>query len=164
MFGITFGKHSAAGRVASGAGVSRYSPRDRITHPRDIFKMPKESIDTLVSELTHEEEWRRMRATAACLAGGPRAVQALIAGLADRGCPLRAEAAAMLSRIKDPAAGLALVGLIRDPEETVRQAAFAALEQMAGNLDDETAAGSGAQSPRVRPTKMCGTGVRQLWA
>ena len=40
--------------------------------------MAKETIETLVLELTHEEEWRRMRATAACLAGGPRAVHALI--------------------------------------------------------------------------------------
>jgi HEAT repeat protein len=103
--------------------------------------MSKESIDTLVSELTHEEEWRRMRATAACLAGGPRAVHALTQALQTGDVPLRVEAAGMLSRIKDPAAGVALVALIRDPEETVRQAAFAALEQMAGNLDDDTAAG-----------------------
>ena len=103
--------------------------------------MSKESIDTLVSELTHEEEWRRMRATAACLAGGPRAVHALTQALQTGDVPLRVEAAAMLSRIKDPAAGVALVELIRDPEETVRQAAFTALEQMAGNLDDDTAAG-----------------------
>lgn len=82
-----------------------------------------------------------MRATAACLAGGPRAVHALTQALQTGDVPLRVEAAAMLSRIKDPAAGVALVTLIRDPEATVRQAAFAALEQMAGNLDDETAAG-----------------------
>ena len=30
--------------------------------------MPKETIETLVSELVHEEDWRRMRATAACVA------------------------------------------------------------------------------------------------
>lgn len=82
-----------------------------------------------------------MRATAACLAGGPRAVHALTQALQTGDVPLRVEAAAMLSRIKDPAAGVALVELIRDPEETVRQAAFTALEQMAGNLDDDTAAG-----------------------
>ena len=46
--------------------------------------MAKESIETLVSELVHEEDWRRMRATAACLSGGPRAVQALIHALDDR--------------------------------------------------------------------------------
>ena len=103
--------------------------------------MSKETIETLVSELTHEEEWRRMRATAACLAGGPRAVQALTQALESGDVALRVEAAAMLSRIKDPAAGVSLVGLLRDSEETVRQAAFSALEQMAGNLDDETAAG-----------------------
>ena len=43
--------------------------------------MPKETIETLVSELIHEEDWRRMRATAACVAGGPRSVQALIEAL-----------------------------------------------------------------------------------
>ena len=71
--------------------------------------MSKESIDTLVSELTHEEEWRRMRATAACLAGGPRAVQALTQALESGDVALRVEAAAMLSLINDPAAGLSLV-------------------------------------------------------
>ena len=54
--------------------------------------------------------------------GSPRLDQALQTG----DVPLRVEAAAMLSRIKDPAAGVALVELIRDPEETVRQAAFTA--------------------------------------
>lgn len=81
-----------------------------------------------------------MRATAACLAGGPRAVRALTHALATGDATLRVEAAGMLSRIKDPAAGVALVGLLRDSEETVRHAAFAAIEQMAGNVDDETAA------------------------
>ncbi len=103
--------------------------------------MPKETLDTLVSELTHEEEWRRMRATAACLAGGPRAVQALTHALETGAVPLRVEAAGMLARIKDPAAGVSLVGLLRDADETVRQAGFIALEQMAGVLNDATAAG-----------------------
>ncbi|GMV50345.1 MAG: HEAT repeat protein [Nitrospira sp. OLB3] len=103
--------------------------------------MPKETIETLVSELTHEEEWRRMRATAACLAGGPRAVRALTGVLRAGDGPLRVEAAAMLSRIKDPAAGPALVGLLGDTDDAVRRAGFAALEQMAGVLNDETAAG-----------------------
>ena len=103
--------------------------------------MPKESIETLVSELTHEEEWRRMRATAACLAGGPVAVRALIRALETGDGPLRAEAAAMLARIKDPAAGMALVGSLKDSDEAVRKAGFAALEQMAGVLNGETAAG-----------------------
>ena len=123
--------------------------------------MSKESIDTLVSELTHEEEWRRMRATAACLAGGPRAVRALTQALATGDAPLRVEAAGMLSRIKDPAAGLSLVGLLRDPEETVRQAAFAAIEQMAGNLDDETAAGL-VRNLHESPDEDVRSRVRQL--
>jgi HEAT repeat protein len=42
--------------------------------------------------------------------------------------------------MKDPAAGVTLVRLLDDPEETVRQAGAAALEQMAGVLDADTAA------------------------
>jgi HEAT repeat protein len=102
--------------------------------------MSKETIETLVSELVHEEDWRRMRATAACLAGGPKAVQALVE-LLHTGTPdLKREAAAMLARIKDPHAGVALVGLLEDEDETVRKSGAAALEQMAGVLDTETAA------------------------
>ncbi len=103
--------------------------------------MPKETIETLVSELTHEEEWRRMRATAACLAGGPVAVRTLVKALDTGDAALRAEAASMLARIKDPAAGVPLVGTLKDVDEAVRKAGFAALEQMAGILDGETAAG-----------------------
>ena len=66
-----------------------------------------------------------------------------------------------VSRIKDPAAGLSLVGLLRDPEETVRQAAFAAIEQMAGNLDDETAAGL-VRNLHESPDEDVQTRVRQL--
>ena len=101
--------------------------------------MPKESIETLVSELIHEEDWRRMRATAACVAGGPRAVLALIHALQAGSPGLKKEAAAMLARIKDPQAGVALVGLLEDRDPTVRQAGATALEQMAGILDAETA-------------------------
>ena len=43
--------------------------------------MPKESLETLIPELVHEEDWRRMRATSACLAGGPKAVDGLIHAL-----------------------------------------------------------------------------------
>ena len=50
--------------------------------------MSKETIETLVLELVHEEEWRRMRATAACLAGGPRAVRALVQVLGSGPAPL----------------------------------------------------------------------------
>ncbi|WP_447974904.1 HEAT repeat domain-containing protein [Nitrospira sp. Kam-Ns4a] len=101
--------------------------------------MPKESLETLIAELVHEEDWRRMRATAACLAGGPKAVAGLIQAL-DRGSPaLKVEIAGMLARIKDPRAGVALVGLLKDEEPAVRKAAAAALEQMAGILDDSAA-------------------------
>ena len=102
--------------------------------------MPKESIETLVSELVHEEDWRRMRATVACLSGGPRAVHALIQAL-QTGLPaLKAEAAAMLARVNDPQAGVPLVDLLRDEDEGVRKAGAAALEHLAGVLDETTAA------------------------
>jgi HEAT repeat protein len=102
--------------------------------------MPKETIETLISELVHEEDWRRMRATAACLSGGPRAVQALIRAM-QTGLPaLKAEVAAMLARVNDPHAGVPLVGLLRDEDEAVRKAGATALEHMAGVLDEKTAA------------------------
>lgn len=111
--------------------------------------MSKETIETLVSELTHEEDWRRMRATAACLSGGPKAVQALT-GLLRHGTPdLKREAAAMLARIKDPHAGVALVGLLEDADESVRKAGASALEQMAGILDTETATALVALLPKT---------------
>ena len=111
--------------------------------------MSKESIETLVAELVHEEDWRRMRATAACLAGGPRAVQALV-GVLRSGTPeLKREAAAMLARIKDPQAGVALVELLEDTEEAVRKAGAMALEQMAGVLDVDTASALVALLPRT---------------
>jgi len=112
--------------------------------------MSKESIETLVAELIHEEDWRRMRATAACLAGGPRAVQALVEVLRSGTPELKREAAAMLARIKDPQAGVALVGLLEDGEEAVRKAGATALEQMAGVLDAETASALVALLPRTQ--------------
>lgn len=112
--------------------------------------MSKETIETLVSELIHEEDWRRMRATAACVAGGPRAVQALIGALHSGSTDLKREAAAMLARVKDPHAGVALVGLLEDKDETVRKAGAQALEQMAGVLDTETASALVALLPRVQ--------------
>ncbi|HEX5645641.1 MAG TPA: HEAT repeat domain-containing protein, partial [Nitrospira sp.] len=112
--------------------------------------MPKETIETLVSELIHEEDWRRMRATAACVAGGPRAVQALI-GAVRAGTPdLKKEAAAMLARIKDPHAGVALVGLLEHEDEAVRKAGATALEQMAGVLDTDTASALVALLPTTQ--------------
>jgi len=111
--------------------------------------MSKESIDTLVAELVHEEDWRRMRATAACLAGGPKAVQALIHVLHSGPPDLKREAAAMLARIKDPHAGVALVGLLEDDDETVRKSGATALEQMAGVLDTDTASALVALLPKA---------------
>ena len=111
--------------------------------------MSKETIETLVAELVHEEDWRRMRATAACLAGGPRAVQALIEVLCSGTSDLKREAAAMLARIKDPHAGVALVGLLEDHDEGVRRAGATALEQMAGVLDPDTAAALVALLPKT---------------
>ena len=81
--------------------------------------MPKETIETLIAELVHEEDWRRMRATAACLSGGPRAVQALVHELEAGSPALKAEVAAMLARVTDPQAGVPLVGLLRDEDEAV---------------------------------------------
>jgi HEAT repeat protein len=111
--------------------------------------MSKETIETLVTELVHEEDWRRMRATAACLAGGPRAVQALVEVLRSGSTDLKREAAAMLARIKDPHAGVALVGLLEDGDETVRKSGATALEQMAGVLDTETASALVALLPKA---------------
>lgn len=81
-----------------------------------------------------------MRATAACLSGGPRAVQALVEVLATGAPALKAEAAAMLARVNDPQAGVPLVGLLRDEDAAVRKAGASALEHMAGVLDETTAA------------------------
>ena len=100
-------------------------------------------------ELVHEEDWRRMRATAACLAGGPRAVQALVDVLRSGSSDLKREAAAMLARIKDPHAGVALVGLLEDGDEAVRKSGATALEQMAGVLDTETASALVALLPKT---------------
>src|SRR5574337_625241 len=112
--------------------------------------MPKETIETLVSELVHEEDWRRMRATAACVAGGPRAVQALVDALHSGTAELKKEAAAMLARIKDPQAGVALVGLLEDADEAVRKAGASALEHMAGVLDTNTATALVALLPKAQ--------------
>ncbi len=101
--------------------------------------MSKESIETLIAELVHEEDWRRMRATAACVTGGPKAVQALIEALATAAPALKVEIAGMLSRIKDPKGGLALVRLLKDEEPSVAAAAATALEQLAGVLDKDAA-------------------------
>lgn len=125
--------------------------------------MAKESIETLVTELVHEEDWRRMRATAACVTGGPKAVHALIAALDQASTPLKIEIAGMLARIKDPKGGRPLVELLKDHDAGVAQAAIAALEQMAGVLDQDTAmalvsdlASSPGEEHRGRVTKILG--------
>ena len=102
--------------------------------------MPKESLETLISELTHEEDWRRMRATAACLAGGPKAVGGLINALKTGDAALKIEVAGMLARIKDPQAGVPVARLLSDENPMVRKAGAIALEQMAGMLDTSAAA------------------------
>lgn len=97
--------------------------------------MAKQTLETLIPELVHEEDWRRMRATAACLSGGPKAVNLLVHALEGGSPALKIESAGMLARMKDPACGVALVRLLGDRDEAVRKAGGAALEQMAGILD-----------------------------
>ncbi len=97
--------------------------------------MSQESIETLIPELVHEEDWRRMRATAACLKGGPRAVHGLVQVLESGEPALKIEAAGMLARIKDPSAGVPLVRLLAAGDAGIRKAGSLALEQLAGVLD-----------------------------
>ena len=97
--------------------------------------MAKQSLETLIPELVHEEDWRRMRATAACLSGGPKAVNLLVRVLESGSPALKIESAGMLARMKDPTCGVALVRLLQDEDATVRKAGGVALEQMAGILD-----------------------------
>ncbi len=101
--------------------------------------MPKETFETIISELNHEEDWRRMRATSTCVKGGPKAVEAIIQAITSGDAGYKVEAIKMLSRLRDPRAGLTLANLLKDEEENVRQAAVEALEHMAGILDEGTA-------------------------
>ena len=101
--------------------------------------MAKESLETLVSELAHEEDWRRMRATAACLKGGPRALDELIRAMEGGSPAYKIEAAKMLVRINDPRSGTPLVQLIKDENEAVRKSAVEALEGLAGIVEESTA-------------------------
>ena len=101
--------------------------------------MAKESLETLISELVHEEDWRRMRATAACLKGGPKAVEALIHALETGSLDLKMEAAGMLARMKDPTSGVPLVRLLKNEDASVRKAVAVCLGQMAGVLDEAAA-------------------------
>ena len=101
--------------------------------------MPKESLETIISELAHEEDWRRMRATATCLKGGPKAVDGIIHAMASGSPQYNIEAIRMLARIRDSRAGIPLVQMINDNDEEVSKTAISALEQMAGILDEPTA-------------------------
>ncbi len=102
--------------------------------------MPKESLDVIVSELAHEEDWRRMRAMATCLKGGPQVVDLIIVAMQTGAPSYKVEAASMLARIRDPRAGVPLVQLMEGEEESVREAVVLSLEQMAGIVNDEAAA------------------------
>jgi len=94
----------------------------------------KDKTDDLVRELIHEEDWKRMNATAELLKRGPEAVRALLAVLTDESPRLRAEAAHMLGRIKDQTAGVPLVRLFMDSEPAVREAATEAFRHVADNV------------------------------
>ena len=61
----------------------------------------------------------------------------LIQTLETGGPSLKMEVAGMLARVKDPAAGVPLVKLLKDEDEMVRKSATIALDQMAGVLDEE---------------------------
>jgi HEAT repeat protein len=102
--------------------------------------MPKETFETIISELDHEEDWRRMRATSTCMKGGPKAIEAIIQAMKTGSSHYKVEAVKMLARLRDPRAGLALAHALKDEDEQVRQAAVDALEHMAGILDEVTAA------------------------
>ena len=102
--------------------------------------MPRETFETIISELDHEEDWRRMRATSTCMKGGPKAVEAIIQAIGHGTTHYKIEAIRMLARLGDPRAGIALAGVMKDDDEDVRQATLEALEHMAGILDEATAA------------------------
>src|SRR3989449_5861838 len=91
----------------------------------------RDKTEDLVKELIHEEDWKRMNATAELLKRGPEAVRHLLAALTDENPRLRAEVALMLGRIKDWTAGVPIVKLLTDPEPIVRTAAAEALQHVA---------------------------------
>src|SRR3989442_1916502 len=90
----------------------------------------RDKTEDLVKELIHEEDWKRMNATAELLKRGPDAVRHLLAALTDENPRLRAEVALMLWRIKDRTAGVPIVKLLTDPEPIVRTAAAGALQHL----------------------------------
>src|SRR2546422_10049211 len=93
----------------------------------------RDKTEALVKELIHEEDWKRMNATAELLKRGPEAVRHLLVVLADENPRVRAEAALMLGRIKDRTAGVPIVKLLTDPEPIVRTAAAEALQHVAAD-------------------------------
>jgi HEAT repeat protein len=108
----------------------------------------KDRTEDLVRELVHEEDWKRMNATAELLKRGPEAVTHLIKdGLSAENAALRTEAIRMLGRIKDRAAGVPIIQLLKDPDPTVREAVTEAIPHVADTealgvlvklLEDET--------------------------
>jgi HEAT repeat protein len=102
--------------------------------------MARETFETIIAELDHEEDWRRMRATSTCMKGGPKAVEAIIQAIGHGTTHYKIEAIKMLARLGDPRAGLALAGLMKDENDEVRQATMDALEHLAGVLEEPTAA------------------------
>ena len=95
----------------------------------------KDRTEDLVKDLIHEEDWKRMNATAELLKRGPEAVRHLIAeGLSAENGALRSEAAKMLGRIKDRTAGVPMVHLFKDPDPQVREAATEAIGHVADTL------------------------------
>src|SRR5256712_8101302 len=91
----------------------------------------RDKTEDLVKELIHEEDWKRMNATAELLKRGPEAVRHLLATLSDENPRLRAEVALMRGRIRDRTAGVPIVKLLTDPEPIVRTAAGEALQHVA---------------------------------
>ncbi len=90
----------------------------------------RDKTEDLVKELIHEEDWKRMNATAELLKRGPEAVRHLLTGLTDENSRVRAEAALMLGRIKDRTAGVPIIKLLTDAEPLVRTAAAEALQHV----------------------------------
>ena len=79
--------------------------------------MPRETFETIISELDHEEDWRRMRATSTCMKGGPKAVEAIIQAIGNGTTHYKIEAIRMLARLEcillDPVyTGKTMAGLI----------------------------------------------------
>src|SRR2546425_1466199 len=117
----------------------------------------RDKTEDLVKELIHEEDWKRMNATAELLKRGPDAVRHLLAALTDENPRLRAEVALMLWRIKDRTAGVPIVKLLTDPEPIVRTAAAEALQHVA---DDAALAALVRllEEPEPRDTAAAGLG------